>query len=86
MHATTILTNVIILSVTMAVAVKQKYDVDVARTTYSGGEYSLLNVTPGVLTPTRTLRLPSLTLPVFTRACRLGYSPDVLSVGHCPRQ
>lgn len=86
MHAPTILTNVITLSFTMAVAVKQKNDVDVTRMTYNGDDYSFLNVTPGFLTPTRTLRLPCLILPVFTRACQLGYSTDIQRLlEHCPR-
>ena len=60
MHTPTILTNVITLSITMAVVVKQKYDVNVDRINYNGDDYSLLRVTPGVQTINKDVKVTEL--------------------------
>ncbi|KAJ4015559.1 hypothetical protein NW766_005905 [Fusarium irregulare] len=52
MHDPTILTNVITLSIKMALAVKQKYDVDIARINYDGA--------PGVHTINKAVEVTEL--------------------------
>ena len=88
MHAPTILTNIITLSINMAVAAKQKYDVDVASINYNEDDYPLLSVVPGVHTINKNVNVTDLRLSKSTLTCQLvGYLPDGQRlVGHCPRQ
>ncbi|RBR20133.1 uncharacterized protein FIESC28_05412 [Fusarium coffeatum] len=60
MHHPTILTNVITLFINMALAVNQKYDVDVTRINYNGDDYSLLSVAPSVHTINRDVEVTEL--------------------------
>jgi hypothetical protein len=60
MHVPTILASIATVSVTMAAAVKQEYNVGVAMMTYNGDDSSPLNVPLGVLTTNKGVEVTEL--------------------------